>query len=176
MPHTFTDSRGHAWSVAITYDSIQRVKTLLPGVNLAQLLDGEPPLLTRLQTDLELLCNTAFALIKPQADQLGVTDVQFGEALGGEAILAADQALWGALMDFFQSLRRQEVVAAIAKQRAVVTAGIRAAAAKLETLDEQLMANRIEAIDLNALVGASTSGSSAGDSPALSVSTPAPGP
>ncbi|MBU0717313.1 MAG: hypothetical protein KJ749_03615, partial [Planctomycetes bacterium] len=59
------------------------VKGLLD-VNLLELEAGDPPLLTRLGTDVILLCDVIFALVKPQADTSGVTDEQFGAALGGE--------------------------------------------------------------------------------------------
>jgi len=41
---------------------------------------GDPPLLTRLGTDVILLCDVIFASVKPQADQHGVSDEQFRAA------------------------------------------------------------------------------------------------
>lgn len=155
---TFCDSQGRTWSLAITIDAIKRVQGLC-GVNLARLLEGDPPLLTRLETDLELLCNVVYALVKPHADELGVSDSQFGAALGGEAIIAAHDAFWSELADFFRSLRRSELVKAIQKQQAMVTAAVRAADQK------------IEALDVEALLG-SIPGDSAGNWPASSASSP----
>lgn len=155
---TFCDSQGRTWVLQITIGAIKRVQGLCD-VNLAKLMDGEPPLLTRLEADLELLCNVIWALVKPSADQQQITDHEFGAALGGEAILAAHDAFWSELADFFQGLRRTELVKAIEKQRAMVAAAVRAADA------------RIEALDVEALVR-STLGDSAGNSPASSASIP----
>lgn len=155
---TFCDSQGRTWALSITIDAIKRVQGLC-NVNLAKLMDGEPPLLTRLEADIELLCNVIYALVKPAADLQQITDEQFGAALGGEAIIAAHDAFWSELADFFRSLRRSELVKAIRVQHAMVEAAVKAADA------------RIEAIDVEALVR-STLGNSAGNSPASSASIP----
>ena len=78
---TFTDSAGRTWTVSLTIDAAKRVKGLLD-VNLLELEAGDPPLLTKLGTDVILLCDVIFALVKPQADAAGVSDEQFGAALG----------------------------------------------------------------------------------------------
>ena len=67
---TFTDSSGRTWTIAVTVDAIKRVEGLIKGVNLANLTSGDPPLLTRLETDVVLLCDVIFALVKPQADAM----------------------------------------------------------------------------------------------------------
>ena len=70
-----------------------------------------------------------------------MTDEQFGQALGGDAILAAHDAFWGAMSDFFRSLRRLDQARAIDKQGALTAAAVAEA-------DRQ-----IDAMDVDALVG-----------------------
>lgn len=132
---TFQDCAGRTWTVAITFDAVKRVRSMIPGVDLLCLMDGTPPLLTRLETDLELLCNTVYALVKPQAEQLSVSDEAFGQSLGGEAITAAHDAFWQELTDFFRQLRRTEVVKAIQKQLEVVKEAVRAMENRIDQID-----------------------------------------
>jgi len=132
----FTDNAGRTWTLAITVDAIRRVQGLAK-VNLANLMDGEPPLLTRLQTDLVLLADVLWAIVEPQARQVGVDDAAFGQALGGDAIAGANDALWEELADFFRLLRRTNVTAAIQKQAALVRAGIAATQARVEAIDPE---------------------------------------
>jgi hypothetical protein len=131
---TFQDTSGHEWTLAVTIDAVKRIRDTLK-VDLLDLFGGEPPLLTRLDTDVVLLCDTIFVAIKPQADAAGVSSEQFGAALGGDAIIAARDAFMGALADFFQSLRRLEVVKAISKQTELVTAAVKLAGERIENLD-----------------------------------------
>ncbi|MBW7905464.1 MAG: hypothetical protein LC135_03120 [Phycisphaerae bacterium] len=104
-------------------------------MNLANLTHGDPPLLTRLETDIVLLCDVIFALVKPQADQLGVSDEEFGKAMGGDAIMAAHDAFWEELNGFFRQLRRTDTARAIEKQAALVKATVAAIEQRVETLD-----------------------------------------
>jgi hypothetical protein len=158
---TFTDSAGRTWTIAVTVDAIKRVEGLIKGVNLANLTSGDPPLLTRLETDVVLLCDVIFALVKPQADQLSVTDEEFGKAMGGDAIMAAHDAFWEERTGFFRQLRRTDTARAIEKQAALVKATVEAIEQRVETFD-------------TAAVIQKALGSSAGNSPASPASILAP--
>ncbi|MCC7409958.1 MAG: hypothetical protein IT442_17965 [Phycisphaeraceae bacterium] len=159
---TFTDSAGRTWTIALTIDAAKRVKGLL-GVNLLELDAGEPasggPLLTRLGTDVILLCDVIYALVKPQADAAGVTDEQFAAALGGDAILAAQTAFYEELVDFFRKLGRTDLARAIDAQRRMIDLAVQ----RIET--------RIEKLDIEAAVE-STLGESSTNLPASLASTP----
>ena len=104
----FTDTAGRTWTLSLTYGSIERVKALVD-IDLFKLDEGDPPLLTRLGTEITLLCDVIFALIKGQADGQDVTDEQWAEAMGGDAILAAQTAFYEELVSFFQSLGRRDM-------------------------------------------------------------------
>ncbi|MEK6798709.1 MAG: hypothetical protein AABZ12_07080 [Planctomycetota bacterium] len=105
-----------------------------------------------------LLRDVIFALIKPQADTAGVTDEQFGAALGGEAILAAQTALYEELVHFFRGLGRNDLAKAVEAQRRMIDMAVQ----RIET--------RIDKLDLEAAIE-TTLGESFTNSPASSAST-----
>lgn len=131
---TFTDNAGKVWTLALTIDSAKRVKSLM-GVNLLEPEAGEPPLLTRLGTDEILLCDVLYCLIKPQADALGVTDEMFGQALGGEAILAAQNAFYDEIVDFFQQRGRTDRARAAKTQQKMINLAIERITNNLAKID-----------------------------------------
>ena len=156
---TFTDTAGRTWTIALTIDAAKRVKSLLD-VNLLELEAGDPPLLTRLGTDVILLCDVIFALVKPQADAAGVSDQEFAAALGGDVVLAAQTAFYEELVDFFRKLGRGDLAKAVDAQRRMIDLAV----ARIET--------RIDKLDLEAAVE-STLGEPSTSSPPSSASTPA---
>ena len=155
---TFTDTAGRTWTLALTIDAAKRVKGLLD-VNLLELEAGDPPLLTRLGTDVILLCDVIFALVKPQADAAGVSDQEFAAALGGDVVLAAQTAFYGELVDFFRKLGRGDLAKAVDAQRRMIDLAV----ARIET--------RLDKLDLEAAVE-STLGEPSTNSPPSSESTP----
>ncbi|MFA5291952.1 MAG: hypothetical protein WC496_02845 [Phycisphaerae bacterium] len=126
----------------MTIDSVKRVRDLL-GVNLVEPEAGEPPLLTRLGTDEILLCDVVYCLIKPQADQLGVTDSDFGRSLGGDAILAVQTALYEELIDFFQKRGRPDRAKAASAQKEMIELAVERVKMKLEAMNPKVELNRI---------------------------------
>jgi hypothetical protein len=155
---TFADSAGRTWTVSLTLDSVKRVRDLL-GVNLLELDQGEPPLLTRIGTDVILLCDMIFAILKPQADAAGVSDAEFGAALGGEVIMAAQKAFYEELVGFFRQLGRGDLARAVEAQQRMILLAVAA------------VERRIEGVDVEGEIE-KTLGSWSGSSPASSGSTP----
>ena len=100
---TFIDNAGRTWSISVNVSSVKRVKDMLQ-VNLLEIVNGE--LITRLYEDPELLCNVIYVLCRPQAEAQNITDEQFGESMGGDAIDNATAALLEDLVDFFPQARR----------------------------------------------------------------------
>lgn len=130
----FTDSAGRTWTISLTIDAVKRIRSLL-GVNLLEIESGNPPLLTRLGTDIILLCDVIFAALKPQADAAGVTDEQFGVSMGGEFIKAAQDAFYGELIDFFQKLGRGDLAKAIGAQQKMIDQAVAQITTRIEHLD-----------------------------------------
>ena len=171
----FTDSAGRAWTLSLTLDAAKRVKSLL-SVNLLELDKGDPPLLTKLGTDVILLCDVVFAILKPQAEAAGVTDEQFGAALGGDAILAAQTAFYEEMVDFFQKLGRADLAKAVEAQRRIIELEIRRMEVGIGMAQTKLQ-TRIERADLESQIDAAldqTLGKSSISSPPSSESIQGP--
>jgi hypothetical protein len=134
---TFTDNAGRTWTVAISIDSIKRVKGLL-SVNLLDAIEGK--LLERLVADPVLLCDILYVLCKPQADAAGVSDEDFGRAMAGDAIEAATTAFLEELADFFPKGKRELLQKALGKLRKLQAMALSAAGERLDSpeLEEQL--------------------------------------
>jgi len=163
---TFKDTRDREWKIALTFGAAKRVKDLL-GVNLLALDAGDPPLLTRLGTDVMLLCDVIFALIKPQADEQNVTDEQFGAALGGEAILNAQAAFYEELVLFSQGLGRTDLAKTIHAQAAMIKKAVALVTDKIDASAERQIA-KIES-EIETILGDSST-----NSPESAESTPTP--
>lgn len=131
---TFKDTSDREWSLELNITAVKRVKSLLD-VDLIALEVGNPPLLTRLGTDVILLCDIIYVLIKPQADQRDVSDEQFGASLGGGAILAAQSALYEELVLFFQGLGRTDLAEALKTQKQIVDLAVNRIKMKIQSLD-----------------------------------------
>ena len=134
---SFNDNAGRTWTVQINVDAIKRVRDLV-NVNLLEVVDGK--LLERLISDPILLCDVIYALCKVDADQKNISDVDFGRAMGGDAIETATTALLEELVDFFPPARRKLLAKALGKLRALEIAAIKAVDAKLDSAElEQRM-------------------------------------
>jgi hypothetical protein len=153
--HTFTDTQGRAWSVAITVDTIRRVR-VLTGTDLMGVLGGD--LIERLSGDPVLLADVLYAVVKPEAEARGVDDVDFGRALAGDAVAAATTALLEGLVGFFPSPRARLLRQALAKLEDWQTAALTAAEERLAVIEMPR--------------GLVAPGPLSGDSPASAASTP----
>jgi len=120
---TFKDTEDRTWEVALNVTAVKRVRDLCgPEADLLDLGgDGEKSLFVRLMSDPVLLCDVIYAVCKPQADRISITDEQFGEAMAGDTIDNATQALLGEIVDFTPSPRdRARVKLALTKTNAMV--------------------------------------------------------
>ena len=158
---TFKDNADRTWTVTVNVDSIKRVRSLL-NIDLMEAVEGK--LIERLIGDPILLCDVIYCVCKEDADAKGITDEEFGRSMAGDAIELATTALLEQLVDFFPQGKRQL---------------LRKALAKLETLQETMLAvvsERLDSPELDAQLLAELRklGDSSGDSPASSESTPVP--
>lgn len=103
---TFKDCESRDWVVAVNVDSIKRVRALLNGTDLLSVLDEKGTLLRDLHTNPVLVVDVVYCLCKPQADERGISDEQFGQAMAGDVIDRASRALMEDLVDFFPEARR----------------------------------------------------------------------
>ena len=130
----FIDSTGRKWVISITIDAVKRCRDLLE-INLLEPEKGDPPLLTRIGTDEILFCDLLYCLCKPQLDKAGISDQQFGEVLGGDAILSASNAFYEELIDFFRKRGRTDRAKAAAKQQEMISLAVEKIGQTIEKLD-----------------------------------------
>lgn len=134
----FIDSSGRQWVIQINVDTIKRVRDLAK-VDLADVASGDPPLIVRLTTDVVMLCDVLFSICEKQAATAGVSDEEFGRAMGGDTLLLGSTALMEELIDFFQKLGRREVAKMIQKQQCLVTTAVSAVESRLDAVDVEQM-------------------------------------
>lgn len=134
---TFKDNASRSWTITVNVAAIKRVRSLLD-VNLMEAVEGD--LLEQFSTDPILLCDVVYVLCKPEADQQGVSDEQFGQAMAGDAIEHATTALLEELVDFFPQAKRQVLHKALEKMKVVEGKAVTFAEAALNDpkFDEQL--------------------------------------
>ena len=162
---TFTDTTGRVWTITINVNAIKRVRGLID-VNLLEVIEGT--LLEKLIRDPILLCDVVYAVCKPEADALNVTDEQFGQAMAGDAIDQATKALLEELVGFSPSpqgranLQRilETTWRMIEKAQEVIAARIDSG--EIEQAAEQAVQQLL-----------ATSNDSSGSSPASAASSPA---
>lgn len=171
---TFTDNTGRAWTIAINVDAVKRVKALAK-VDLLEAVEGK--LIERLVSDPVLLCDVVYCLCKPQADQLGVSDEDFGRAMAGDAIEQATAAMLEELVDFFPSRRRALLTKAVGKFKKLQETVISAAETRLDSgMIEKLMARELAEMEaeMAAMLSApKVPGGQSGSSPESSEPIPA---
>lgn len=158
---TFKDNAGRTWTVSVDVDAIRRVRSAL-GINLASTELAQ--VLERLLSDPVLLCDVLFVVCKPEADKLGVSDVDFGRAMAGDAIEAGTLALLEELANFTPNPRDRARVKRLLQAMQQLAERTRDAA---ETRLEREIEKALSATT-------ATSGPSSGSSPASSASTPVP--
>ncbi len=132
---TFVDNAGRTWTVAVNVDAIKRVRTLC-AVNLLEIVEGD--LLGRLANDPILLCDVLYAVCKPELDAKGVSDEDFGRAMGGDVIEAATAAFLEEMVGFFPSPKRAVLAKALGKLRVLEERALRAVETRLD--DPRLLA------------------------------------
>lgn len=132
---TFKDTQDREWNITLTINAIKRVRDAL-SVDLLELEAGDPPLISRLG-DVMLLCDIIFCLIKPQADKLEVSDEEWAEAMGGDALLEAQGAFYGELEDFFRGLGRTHISRALKMQQEIILQAVARAETVIKQFDPQ---------------------------------------
>ena len=108
---SFTDNNGRTWTLVVNVATIKRVRALC-GVDLNSIVeveDGKPSakLLERLSGDPVLLVDVLYAVCRPECEQKGVSDEDFGAAMAGDAVEQATDALLDEIIDFFPAAKRK---------------------------------------------------------------------
>lgn len=102
-PPTFKDAAGRTWTLALSIGKARRIKDAT-AVDFGAVADGR--VFLELGADPFKLCAVLFLLCEAQADLQNVTPEAFAEALDGEAIDAAMEALIAAIVLFTRAPMR----------------------------------------------------------------------
>lgn len=159
---TFTDNAKRSWTVEINVAAIKRVRDLAH-VDLLEIVEGK--LIERLIRDPILLCDVVYAACKPQADERGVSDEEFGRAMAGDAIEHATAALLEELVSFCPSPRDRKNLGRVLEATNRVMDKAR------DLIEERLESDQLDRIVQQALASAVES---SGSAPASSASTRPP--
>jgi hypothetical protein len=125
----FKDNLDRDWAVSVDVAAIKRVRSMVD-VDLLEAVGGD--LLEKLSGDPVLLCDVIWALVQPQAGSRNVTDEDFGQSMGGDALENATDALLEELTAFFPSPRRRVLAKALGKLKSFEAKAISLAEKKLE--------------------------------------------
>lgn len=162
----FRDTNGRQWQLSVTVGAMKRVQALC-GVNLYQIIEldnSKTSLLDRLASDPILLVDVLYAVCKPQADQIHVSDSDFGEAMTGQTIDDASDALLQEIVDFFPEAKRQAMTRVLS------------AARRFRTAQEKHLMDLVQDPDFDRKIDSALQklNPSSGSSQASSASTPIP--
>jgi hypothetical protein len=127
----FLDSKNRRWRLELTLGAAMRVKAAL-GVDLLAPEAGDPPLLQRLALDESLLAETIVSVLGDQLGQVSPEEV-YG-AFDGKALLAAHDAFYQELADFFRQRGRLDRATAVEKQLRLIQTAVAAAVARIEAI------------------------------------------
>ena len=155
--HKFKDNAGHEWEIDVNCWSLEQVRRRA-GVNLAQLTVDQK--VAEGLADPVTLCGVLWILVREQAEKRGVSDVDFGRALAGDALGESTQALLAGIIDFFDRETRPTVLKMVALG---------------QEIGRQIQERTLKALDDPKLIEAVlASGAPSGNSPASSASTLVP--
>ena len=151
----FSDNNGRKWTLALDAPAIRKVRkacsytyenaagqSITRSVNLS---DGTGEAYGRMADDPVLLIDVLWLLCEEQAEKANVSDVQFGQALVGDAIERATEAVLDAIKDFFPHAKRALMTAVAAKDRKIRELGLEKALAKIN--DPVLEARALAAME-----------------------------
>jgi len=175
---TFTDNAGRDWVIEINVASLKRVKGLTGTDLIGLAVSMDTSVAERLASDPILLCDVLYAVCKPQADERGVSDEEFGRAMAGDAIESATVALLEDIVGFCPSPRDRAALGRVLT--AMRDARDKARDLVDQNLDRMIEGGEIDRIVTDAMMEAEqvleqmTSGGSSTSAPASSGSIRAP--
>lgn len=185
---TFRDTVGREWAITVDVGAIKRVlKAPIEHlgepikVNLLELVDPDGELLKKVVSYPPLVCDIAYALCKPQCDEKGVSDEDFGRAMGGDVLEKVLDCILEETVDFFPQGRRTVLKKVLAKsqtfaEKARALTEARLAAGELDAVIDAILEPELQKLQGPEKAPPTTGTGSVGSLQESSASTPAPGP
>ena len=101
---TFVDNANRTWTISVNVGAVKRMRDLakfdLMGDDLAHSIG-------QLSDDPVVLVDVLWAIVFPQAEKASVSAEEFAEAIAGDAITFAADALLEEIVDFFPGPKRK---------------------------------------------------------------------
>lgn len=141
--HRFTDRAGRLWKIEINVTAVKAVRKADIDVDLLALVENECRQLGALLANPIQLVDTLWVLCMAQAEEQGVSDVDFGRGLGGKELEAAAAAFLAELGDFFHEPAKR---AALSKMRQTLQILNEEALAEVEKLTPTAIAEKVKAM------------------------------
>lgn len=135
----FRDLSGREWRIKIRVATLRMLRTE-HDLDLLKILDRDKNPLAQLADDPFRLCDVLWALIKTQAAEAGVSELDWLDSMAGDCLSEAAYALMQATIDFFPQHRRAPLSAMLKKMRtaeAALTTKM-TALAESETVDQAI--------------------------------------
>ena len=153
----FKDNQQREWTLDLNVTLVKKIRAMFD-VDLYRAFDGDMAVWAGLMDDPITLVNIIYVMCEPQRPL--VTDEEFGAALSGDTLKAAGDAFTDALIDFFPSPRKRDLLRETMSK-----------ARQLYALRELRALHEMQAVDLSKVGSESST-----DAPASAASTPAPSP
>jgi len=109
--HSFKDAEGRSWNISITVNELKAIRNSVSVDGKGfDLIGGDiTDTLYQLSKDPVLLVDVLYVICRKQCEERKVSDIQFGEALVGDSIEHAADAMMEELTDFFPHERREQM-------------------------------------------------------------------
>ncbi len=131
---TFKDCEGANWDICLNLGTVKKIKDKL-GINLLEIEQGEPPLLTRLGTDELFLAEIILCCIETQIEKRKLSEQDVLSRFDGQTIGKAQSCFYEELIDFFQQKNQPHKMKMVQKQLALIELAIKAAISKIDEIN-----------------------------------------
>jgi len=132
----FKDAEGREWCLRVTISTVKDVRSFCD----LDLLDNSGEAIRSLGDDACKLADVLYVCCKEDAEKKGITDVQFGEGLRGEAIDTATEAFLKELINFFPKKKGQMMNKVLEKAKSLQDEAVTKIEERIENLSlEELM-------------------------------------
>lgn len=110
-PRRFEDTEGRSWLLDLNVATIEAVRKETG----CDLLNDIQKTYEELSSNLRLFVDVLYVVVKPQCDDKGISDEEFGRGLSGDVLDHASQILLEAIIDFFPKHQRAATRMMLAK-------------------------------------------------------------
>jgi hypothetical protein len=138
-PTSFIDTKDRKWNIEITIYIARKFKSELD----FDILDNSQgsTFVERLANDVMLICDAVYLACKDKADERGITDEDFGRAMGGDVLGNALAALMQAIINFTPRQKNREALRKMWKT-----------SEKVQAVAFQKMGDHYEKVDVDKVV------------------------